>query len=271
MRQCCGQWPNGPGVACPFTGQAHQLGQGEHLRPNQFIALAVAGGRQQGSDQGLGHVLHPHRLERGLGTGQGHHRGQGLQLRKHIDEAVIGAKHHAGLQQGQLQAVARGHVLQQRIALGFAAQIHGRATHIHAQGAHVHQAAHTLIDAGLGQQAGQLHMHMVKALGGAVQDGHQVDDRIVAAHQGRQLGRVVHIGTHQGHPRQHLYAARWQAACGDGGVQTGALQGLAHMVTNEAAPTQDQYFLHGRTVTKLAPLGRPSRESTAAEKGIIAP
>ena len=52
--------------------------------------------------------------------------------------------------------------------------------------ADVHDPAQlsTLVRASLRQQAGQLHMHMVKALSSAVQDGHQVDHRIVSADQG---------------------------------------------------------------------------------------
>ena len=177
------QGPNGARVSGPLTGMLHQLDQGEHLWPDQFIAFAMAGRRHQGMDQGLCHILDPYRLKCGLGAGQWHHWGQGLELRKHVDEAVVCPKHHTGLQQGQFQAMARGHVLKHRVTLGFAAQIHRRAVHIHAQSAHVHQAAHPLVCAGLGQQAGQLHMHMVKALGVAVQDGHQVDHRVMAAHQ----------------------------------------------------------------------------------------
>ena len=72
---------------------------------------------------------------------------------------------------------------------------------------------------------------------GAVQDGNQVDDRIVPGQQSRQLRGVVYIGLHHRHHGQHLHRTRWQAACGHRDVNTCSVQSLAHMATHKTAST----------------------------------
>ncbi len=51
------------------------------------------------------------------------------------------------------------------------------------------------------QLRGQGDMRLGEGLFVAVQDGHQVDDRIMPAHQGLQLLGVVHICLHHRHAR----------------------------------------------------------------------
>ena len=63
------------------------------------------------------------------------------------------------------------------------------------------------------------------------------------AHQGLQLLRVVHIGLHHRHARQHLDVTRWQATGGHGDLVQLHAQASAHMAANKAAATEHQYFL----------------------------
>ena len=65
----------------------------------------------------------------------------------------------------------------------------------------MHDAPHARGAAGCGQLARQLDMHVVEGLLVAVQDRHQVDDRVGTPHEPVQLGLVMHIGAHQLHRR----------------------------------------------------------------------
>ena len=100
---------------------------------------------------------------------------------------------------------------------------------------------HQSFDAGsqtrFGQQRGQLHMGFVKLRFAAMQDGNQINHRIMSGQQGGQLRGVVYIGLNHRHHGQHLHRTRWQATCGHCGVNACAVQSLAHMATHKTAST----------------------------------
>jgi 2-methylcitrate dehydratase PrpD len=61
----------------------------------------------------------------------------------------------------------------------------------------MHHAAHTGCSAGARQLLRQLHMGALERRLSAMQDGHQVHHRVVARHQPRQRGLVVHVAFHR--------------------------------------------------------------------------
>jgi hypothetical protein len=167
---------------------------------------------------------------------------------KQVDEGVIRTKNDAGAKQRQGKVRSLHGLLQHLLAVGFAALVQRRTLRVGPQSTDVHQAGHAFGFAHLGQGARQLHMHAVKGSLVAMQDGHQIDHRIVATHQGLQLLGVVHIGLNDFNARQHLHAARRQTTGGHGDAVMQAAQRLADMATDEARATEDKNFLRGSGV-----------------------
>ena len=108
----------------------------------------------------------------------------------------------------------------------------------------MHQALHAGFLHGVGDLAGQIHMHVFKAVLVAMQYGHQVHQRIMAGHQSGQIGFAVHRGLDHGQAGQALHAGRIHgAARGHGDVPAQAGQLLANVTADKAAAPQDQNAL----------------------------
>jgi len=116
-----------------------------------------------------------------------------------------------------------------------------------AQRTHMNQPCHTRLAHGGGDALGQLHMHLLKALFAAMQNGDQVDDRTVSGDQLCERGFIERAGFRHGQARQGLHAGRVAgSACGHRHTVTGAHQLFTHMATDEtaAAENEDMRGLH---------------------------
>ena len=80
-------------------------------------------------------------------------------------------------------------------------------------------------------------MHAFKRVFVAMQDGHQVDHRVMAAHQGVEFAWFMHIGMHHRYPWKHLHAAGRQAAGGYGDAPAQTRQGFADMAAHKSGAT----------------------------------
>ena len=113
----------------------------------------------------------------------------------------------------------------------------------------MHQPPHPRGLAGPRQALRQLHVHAPEVVGAAVQDGHQVDHRVHAHQQLRQLGVVVHVGPHDLHGREGAHAIGmllppcWHAHQARAGLAFD--EAFTHRATDEAGATEDEYFVHG--------------------------
>ena len=111
----------------------------------------------------------------------------------------------------------------------------------------MYQAPHAGGQAGARQLGRQLDMGALEGGLIAVQDGHQIDDGIVAGQQAAQRGLVVHVGLEHGQARQVLHGA------GVGGAARGHRHGpvqpcefFADVAADETRAAQQQHVLHGR-------------------------
>mmetsp|Transcript_118715 Transcript_118715/g.329937 ORF Transcript_118715/g.329937 Transcript_118715/m.329937 type:complete len:277 (+) Transcript_118715:3056-3886(+) len=229
-------------MAGHLPGQPHQLGQRQHARAGDLIGLADGLAAHKHLDQRPREVLHPDGLQLRIGAGQRHQREARLQHGEQVDAAVSGTDDEGGAQHGQVECAGLCGHLQHGLAGRLAAQIARRGLRVHAQRADMHQAAHTGGGQGGREAPRQLHMHMLEGGGAALQDGDQVDDGVVARHEGRQVAED--IGLHDCDAGQALHRLRVaQAAGGHGDAHAGAeaaQQLLAQRAADEAAATEYQ-------------------------------
>ena len=167
----------------------HDLGQRHHLGSGAFDDPSGQLGSLQRAQHSRRHVAHPYRLEACAGAGQRQHRHQTQQAGEKIGEAVLGAEDHRRSQQRDRQAAVAPH----RFAGRLAAQVERRRVGPHRQRADVQHTPHAGRPAGLRQVARQRHVHALERRRIAVQDGHQVKQRIGTGQQRGHLLRVVHI------------------------------------------------------------------------------
>ena len=190
------------------TRQLHQLLERQHLRPAGFIDLADRGVVFEATHHRAGHVADPHRLKARIAARQRNHREHLLQIGKGVQKAVARAKNNAGAQHRHVQPGAeQGRFAACLAALVFGGRIDGRA-----QCADVNQAPHTGGLAGANQGQRPLHMHFLKRVFRAVQDGNQVDHGVVPGHQRGQRSAVIEVDFDHIDQRQQLQVARMLAA-----------------------------------------------------------
>ena len=96
-------------------------------------------------------------------------------------------------------------------------------------------------------------MRVLKGLGAALQDGHQVDDRIVLADERAQRGFVMDAGLHHLQHGQHHDAGRIAPAPrGHRHLQQTTRQFFTHMAAHKARTAEHKHFLnHGLILPNL--------------------
>ena len=109
----------------------------------------------------------------------------------------------------------------------------------------MHQTPHAAGLAGAGDLVGQLHMRFIESRFIALQDGHQVDYRVMTFHQALQRGGVVDAGLQHRERGQHgdgagiRSLARWHRD-----LMAGTDELFAEVPADKAAATQNKYFFH---------------------------
>ena len=99
----------------------------------------------------------------------------------------------------------------------------------------------------------------------AVQDGHQIDHRVLPLHEAQQLARVVHVGLDHRHARQGKHGGGLgRLARGHRDVPAAPLQLLADVAADKAGAAEHEDLLHDAPPGAMAPYGNSVFSAGAA-------